>query len=156
VVEEALAVACVAADVAAGTADVAAEAGAVLAGAAGLAAGALDVETELAAVEAAVEAVAWAVEAVVWAVETACPAAEETPAATEEVLAAAPPAGPSRLVVAVGLVAADADFAVRREKTTATPMAATAMPAAQRQYRRILVTSPLVTTSNLIRSGCLV
>jgi hypothetical protein len=152
VVEEALAVACVAADVAAGTADVAAEAGAVLAGAAGLAAGALDVETEL----AAVEAVAWAVEAVVWAVETACPAAEETPAATEEVLAAAPPAGPSRLVVAVGLVAADADFAVRREKTTATPMAATAMPAAQRQYRRILVTSPLVTTSNLIRSGCLV
>jgi hypothetical protein len=141
--EEALPVACVAADVAVGTADVAAEG--VLAGAIGLAAEALDADAELAAVET-----------VVWAVEAACPAAEDTPAATEEVLAAAPAADPSRLVVALGLVAADADFAVRREKTTATPMAANTMPAAQRQYRRILVTSPLVTTSNLIRSGRLV
>jgi hypothetical protein len=117
----------------------------VLVGAVGVAAGALDADPESVTVET-----------VVWAVEAACPAAEDRPAATEEVLVVAAPAGPSWAAVALGLVAADADLAVRREKTTATPMAAIAMPAAQRQYRRILVTSPLVTTSNLIRSGRLV
>jgi hypothetical protein len=56
--------------------------------------------------------------------------------------------------VVPGLADADADFAVRRENTMATPIAAMAMPAAHRQNRRTLVTSPLVTTVTLIRPGC--
>jgi len=127
--------ACVAAD----AVDVTAESGVALAGAVGVAAGALDANPDPVTVEAAVEA--------------ACPAAEDRPPATGEVLVVAPPAGPSWAVVALGLVAADADRAVRREKATAAPMAAIATPAAQTQYRRTLVTSPLVTSSNLVRSG---
>jgi hypothetical protein len=137
VLEETPSAACVAA----GTADVADEAGGVLVGAVGLAAGALDADPELAAVET-----------VVWVAEAAGPAADDRLAAAEE----APAAGPSWTVVALGLVAAEADLSVRRENTTATPMTAMATPAAHRQYRRTLVTSPLVTISNLIRSGCLV
>jgi hypothetical protein len=129
---------CVAAD----AVDVAAESAGAVAGTVGVAAEALDAAPESVTVETAV-----------WAVEVACPVAEETPPATEEVLVATPSAGPSWAVVALGLVAADADRAVRRENATAAPMAASVTPAAQRQYRRILVTSPLVTTSNLIRSG---
>ncbi len=108
----------------------------------GVEAGVLDADPESVTVETAV-----------WAVEVVCPVAEDRPPATEEVLLATPPAGPSWAVVALGLVAADADRAVRREKATAAPMAAMATPAAHRQSRRTLVTSPLVTTSNLIRSG---
>jgi hypothetical protein len=139
---------CVAADVAPDTVDVTAEAGAlvVVAGAlvdaVVLAAGAADADPEPAAVET-----------VDWLVETAWPTAEDTPAATEEVLVAAPPPEPLWAVVAPGLVAAEADLAVRRDSPIATPMAARAMPAAHRQNRRTLVTSPLVTTVTLIRSG---
>jgi len=138
VLDDALLMACVAAD----AVDVTAESAGAVAGAVGVVAVALDADPESVTVETAV-----------WAVEVAWPVAEETPPATEEVLVMTPPAGPSWAVVALGLVAAEADRAVRREKATAAPMAASAMPAAQRQYRRILVTSPLVTTSNLIRSG---
>jgi hypothetical protein len=130
--------ACVAAD----TADVAGEAGAALAGAAGLAAGALVADPESVTVETAV-----------WAVDAAWPTADDTSAATEETLAAVAPAVPLSAVVAPGLADADADLAVRRENTMATPIAATAMPAAHRQNRRTLVTSPLVTTVTLIGPG---
>lgn len=130
--------ACVAAD----TADVVDEAGAALVGAVGLAAGTLEAGTELVTVETAA-----------WPVEAACPAADDTSAAAEEVLVAVAPAVPLSAVVAPGLVDADADLAVRRENTMATPIAAMAMPAAHRQNRRTLVTSPLVTTVTLISSG---
>ena len=60
---------------------------------------------------------------------------------------------PLSAVVAAGVVDADADFAVRRENAMATPIAAMAMPAAHRQNRRTLVTSPLVTTVTLIGPG---
>ncbi len=130
--------ACVAAD----TVDVADEADGALVGAVGLAAGALEVGTELVTVETAA-----------WPVEAACPTADDTSAAAEEVLVAVAPAVPSSAVVAAGLADADADFAVRRENTMARPIAAMAMPAAQRQNRRTLVTSPLVTTVTLISSG---
>ncbi len=130
--------ACVAAD----TADVAGEAGAALAGAAGLAAGALVADPESVTVETAV-----------WAVDAAWPTADDTSAATEETLAAVAPAVPLSAVVAPGLADADADLAVRRENTMATPIAAMAMPAAHRQNRRTLVTSPLVTTVTLIGPG---
>jgi hypothetical protein len=143
--DDVLPMACVAACVAADAVDVTAESGVALADVVGVAAGALDADPEPVTVEAAV-----------WAVEAACPAAEDRPPATEEVLVATPPAGPSWAVVALGLVTADADRAVRREKATAAPMAAIATPAAQRQYRRIPVTSPLVTASNLVRSGRIV
>jgi predicted phosphoribosyltransferase len=133
--------ACVAAD----AVDVTTESAGAVAGAAGVAAGALDADPGSVTVETAV-----------WAVEVACPAAAETLPATEEVFVATPLAGPSWAVAALGLVAADADRAVRREKATAALTAASAMPAAHRQYRRILVTSPLVTTGNLIRSGLFV
>jgi hypothetical protein len=129
--------ACVAAD----TADVVDEAGALV-GAVGLAAGTLEAGTELVTVETAA-----------WPVEAACPAADDTSAAAEEVLVAVAPAVPLSAVVAPGLVDADADLAVRRENTMATPIAAMAMPAAHRQNRRTLVTSPLVTTVTLISSG---
>jgi hypothetical protein len=139
---------CVAADVAADAVDVAVDTVDVAAEAVGapvdavvLAAGALD------AVESA------SVETVDCPVETAWLTAEDRPAVTEVVLAAAPPEGPFWAVVAPGLVAAEADFAVRRDRPMATPMAARAMPAAHRQNRRTLVTSPLVTTVTLIRSG---
>ena len=131
--------ACVAAD----TADVVDEAGAALVGAVGLEARALDADPELVTVETAA-----------WPVEAAWPAAEDTSAAAEEVPAAMAPAVLFSAVVAAGLVDADADFAVRRENTMATPIAAMAMPAAHRQNRRTLVTSPLVTTVTLISSGC--
>ncbi|HTZ27672.1 MAG TPA: hypothetical protein VMC83_26985 [Streptosporangiaceae bacterium] len=134
--------ACVAACAAADAVDVTAESAGAAAGTAGVAAGALDAEPEPVTVETAV-----------WAVDAVCPAVEDTPPAAEEVLAVTPPASPPWAAAALGLAAADADRAVRREKATAAPMAASAMPAAQTQYRRILVTSPLVTTSNLIRSG---
>lgn len=130
--------ACVAAD----TADVVDEAGAALVGAVGLAAGALEAGTELVTVETAA-----------WPVEAAWPTADDTSAAEEEVLVAVAPAVPLSAVVAAGLADADADFAVRRENTMATPIAAMAMPAAHRQNRRTLVTSPLVTTVTLISSG---
>jgi len=130
--------ACVAAD----TADVVDEAGAALVGAVGLAAGALEAGTDLVTVETAA-----------WPVEAACPTADDTSAAAEEVLAAVAPAAPLSAVVAPGLADADADFAVRRENTMATPIAAMAMPAAHRQNRRTLVTSPLVTTVTLIGPG---
>lgn len=138
---------CVAADVAPDTVDVTAEAGALvdvagaLVDAVVLAAGAADADPEPAAAEA-----------VDWLVETAWPTAEDTPAATEEAPVAAPPPEPL-WAVAPGLVAAEADLAVRRDSPIATPMAARAMPAAHRQNRRTLVTSPLVTTVTLIRSG---
>jgi hypothetical protein len=130
--------ACVAAD----TADVVDEAGAALAGAVGLAAGALEAGTELVTVETAA-----------WPVEAACPTADDTSAAAEEALVSVAPAVPLSAVVAPGLADADADFAVRRENTMATPIAAMAMPAANRQNRRTLVTSPLVTTVTLIGPG---
>lgn len=153
-----------AADVAAGTADVTEESGgtvvvvvgpvdvaelvdiAELAGVAELAAGALDAEPEPVAVEM-----------VAWPAETACPTSvdrsDDRFAATELLLVAAPPVGPFWAVVAPGLVAADADLAVRRDNPMTTPTAAMATPAAPRQNRRTLVTSPLVTTVTLIRSG---
>jgi hypothetical protein len=131
--------ACVAADVVADTADVAEEPGAASVDAAGLVVGALDVDPESATVETAV-----------WPVEAACPTAEDTSAVTVEVLVAVPPVASLSAVVAAGLVDADADRAVRREKTMATPIAAMAMPAAHTQSRRTLVTSPLVTTVTLI------
>jgi hypothetical protein len=131
--------ACVAADVVADTADVAEEPGAASVDAAGLAVGALDVDPESATVETAV-----------WPVEAAGPTAEDTSAVTVEVLVAVPPVASLSAVVAAGLVDADADRAVRREKTMATPIAAMAMPAAHTQSRRTLVTSPLVTTVTLI------
>jgi hypothetical protein len=130
--------ACVAAD----TADVVDEAGAALVGAVGLVAGALEAGTELVTVETAA-----------WPVEAACPTADDTSAAAEEVLVAVAPAVPLSAVVAPGVVDADTDFAVRRENTMATPIAAMAMPAAHRQNRRTLVTSPLVTTVTLIGPG---
>jgi len=139
---------CVAADVAPDTVDVTAEAGALvdvagaLVDAAVLAAGAADADPEPAATET-----------VDWLVETTWPTAEDTPAATEEALVAAAPPEPLWAVVAPGLVAAEADLAVRRDSPIATPMAARAMPAAHRQNRRTLVTSPLVTTVTLIRPG---
>ncbi len=142
VLEETAPAACVAADVAADTIDVAGETGAALAGAAGLVAGALDADPELVTAETAV-----------WPVEAACPTAEDTSAVTEEVLVAVASAAPFSAVVAAGLADADADFEVRRENTMATPIAAMAMPAAHRQNRRTLVTSPLVTTVTLISSG---
>ena len=129
---------CVAAD----TADVAGEPDGALVDAAGLAAAALDAEPELATAEAAV-----------WPVETVFPTAEDTSATTEEALVAAPPAVPFSAVVMAGLVDADADLAVRRENTMATPIAAMAVPAAHMQNRRTLVTSPLVTTVTLIGPG---
>jgi len=138
VLEVAAPAACVAAD----TADVVDEAGAALAGAGGLVAGALEAGTELVTVETAA-----------WPVEAACPTADDTSAAAEEVLVSVTPAGPLSAVVAPGLADADADFAVRRENTMATPIAAMAMPAANRQNRRTLVTSPLVTTVTLISSA---
>lgn len=142
VLEETAPAARAAADVAADTVDVAGEADGALAGAAGLAAGALAADPELVTVETAA-----------WLAEAACPVAEDRSAATEEVLVAVPPAVPFSAVVAPGLVDADADLAVRRENTMATPIAAMAMPAAHRQNRRTLVTSPLVTTVTLISSG---
>ena len=51
------------------------------------------------------------------------------------------------------LADADADLAVRRDNTMATPIAAMAMPAAHTQNRRTLVTSPLVTTVTLVGPG---
>ena len=134
-----------AADVAAEPADVAAESAGPLADVAELVAAVLDGDPEPATDETAV-----------WVLEAACPAAEDAPAVAETALAAALPEAPSRAVVALGLVAADADLVVRRDKTKATPMAAVATPAAHKQYRRIFVTSPLVITSNLIRSGLVV
>ncbi len=134
--------ACVAADVATGTADVAEEPDGALVDAAVLATGALDADPELVTVETAA-----------WPVEAACPTAEDTSAATEDALVAVPLAVPLSAVVVPGVVDADADFAVRRENTKATPIAAMAMPAAHRQNRRILVTSPLVTTVTLIGPG---
>ena len=107
-----------------------------------LAAGGLDADVESASVET-----------VDCPVETAWLTAEDRLAVTEVVLAAAPPAEPFWAVAAPGLVAAEADFAVRRDRPIATPMAARATPAAHRQNRRTLVTSPLVTTVTLIRSG---
>lgn len=140
--------ACVAADVAADTADVADEPDRSLADAAGPAAEALDGDSESATVETAV----WPVDAAVWPVEAAWPTAEDTSAVTAEVLATVSPAVAFSAVAAPGLVDADADRAVRRETTMATPIAAMAMPAAHAQNRRTLVTSPLVTTVTLIRS----
>jgi hypothetical protein len=140
--EETAPAACVAADVAADTADVAEETDGALVDAAGLAAGALDADPELVTVETAA-----------WPAGVACPTAEDRSAVTEEVLVAVAPAVPFSAVVAAGLVDADADLAVRRENTMATPIAAMAMPAAHRQNRRTLVTSPLVTTVTLISSG---
>jgi hypothetical protein len=128
--------------VAAGTADVAGETGTALVDAVGLAAGALDADPELVTAETAD-----------WAAGAACPTAEDTSAAAEEVSAAVASAVPFWPVVAAGLADADADFAVRRENAMATPIAAMAMPAAHRQNRRTLVTSPLVTTVTLISSG---
>ena len=132
----------VAAEVAADTVDVADETGGALVDAVGLAAGALDADPEPVTVETAV-----------WLVEAACPTADDRSAATEEVLVAVPPAVPLAAVVAPGLADADADLAVRRENTMAKPIAAMAMPAAHRQHRRTLVTSPLVTTVTLIGPG---
>ena len=143
--------ACVAADVA----DVAEEADGALLGAVGLAAAGLDADPESAAVETAVwpvETAVWPVETAVWPVEAVWPTAEDTSAATEEVVAVAPEV-PFAAVAAPGLVDADADLAVRRENTMATPIAAMAMPAAHTQNRRTLVTSPLVTTVTLIGPG---
>jgi hypothetical protein len=142
VLEETAPAACVATDVAADTADVADETGAALVDAAGLVAGALDADPELVTVETAA-----------WLAGAAFPTAEDRSAVTEEVTSAVAPAVPFSAVVAAGLVDADADFAVRRENTMATPIAAMAMPAAHRQNRRTLVTSPLVTTVTLISSG---
>jgi hypothetical protein len=138
VLEETDPAACVAADVAADTAE---PDGAVV-DAAGLAAGALDADPEPVTVETAV-----------WDVDAACPTADDTSAAAEEVPVAVALAVPLSAVVAPGLADADADLAVRRENTMATPIAAMAMPAAHRQTRRTLVTSPLVTTVTLIGSG---
>ena len=138
VLEETVPAACVAAD----TVDIEDEADGALVDAVGLVVGALDTGPELVTVETAA-----------WPAGAAWPTAEDTSAAAEEVPAAAPPAVPLPAVVAAGLVDADADFAVRRENTMATPIAAMAMPAAHRQNRRTLVTSPLVTTVTLISSG---
>jgi hypothetical protein len=137
VLEETAPAACVAADVAPDTA----EPDGALVDAAGLAAGALDADPEP------------VTETAVWAVDAACPTADDTSAAAEEVPVAAALAVPLSAVVAPGLADADADLAVRRENTMATPIAAMAMPAAHRQTRRTLVTSPLVTTVTLIGSG---
>jgi len=143
VLEETTPAACVAADVAVDTVDVAEETDGALVDAVGLVAGALDTGPELVTVETAD-----------WPVEAACPTADDRSAATEEVVVAVPPAVPLLAVVAPGLADADAGLAVRRENTMATPIAAMAMPAAHRQNRRTLVTSPLVTTVTLIRPGC--
>jgi hypothetical protein len=140
--EETVPAACVAADVAADTADVAEETDGALVDAVGLVAGAPEVGPELVTVEPAA-----------WPAGAACPTAEDRSAVTEEVPVAVAPAVPFSAVVAAGLVDADADFAVRRENTMATPIAAMAMPAAHRQNRRTLVTSPVVTTVTLISSG---
>jgi hypothetical protein len=99
------------------------------------------------------EAEPTAVEMVAWPADTACATSDVRFAATGEPLAAVPLAAAFWAVVAPGLVAADADLALRRDNTMATPIAAMAMPAAHMQYRRTLVTSPLVTTVTLIRSG---
>lgn|GEM_PF-5436429 len=141
--EETAPAACVAADVAADTADVADETDGALVDAAGLAAAALDADPEPVTVETAA-----------WPAGAAWPTAEDRSAATEEVPVAVAPAVPLPAVAAAGLADADADFAARRENTMATPIAAMAMPAAHRQNRRTLVTSPLVTTVTLISSGC--
>lgn len=131
--------ACAAAD----TADVADETDDALVDAGELAAGAVDADPELVAVETAA-----------WPAGAAWPTAEDRSAAAEEVLVVVAPAVSFWAVVAPGLAEADADFAVRRENAMATPIAAMAMPAAHTQNRRILVTSPLVTTVTLIRPGC--
>jgi hypothetical protein len=132
----------VAADVAVEAVEVAPEDTGALVDAVVLAAGAADADAE----PVTVEMVDWPVEAV-W------PTAEDRSAVTEVVLVAAPSPVLFWAVVAPGLVAAEADLAVRRDSPIATPMAARAMPAAHRQNRRTLVTSPLVTTVTLIRSG---
>jgi len=143
--------ACVAADVAADAVEVTAESAGAAVDAVELAAGALGADPDAAGAETAD-----------WPVETAWPTAEDRSAATEavvvsavteEAVVATPPPGLSWVVVVPGLAAAEAGFAVRRDKPMATPIAAMAMPAAHTQNRRTLVTSPLVTTVTLIGPG---
>jgi len=146
-----LPIACVAADVAADAVEVTAESAGAAVDAVELAAGALGADPDPVGAETA----DWPVVAA-WPTAGDRSAATEdvaVSAATEEVVVATPPPALPWAVEVPGLAAAEADFAVRRDKPMATPIAAMAMPAAHTQNRRTLVTSPLVTTVTLIGPG---